>query len=70
MLLAIDIGNTNIKIGVFAGNTIVAHWRVLTERHKLADEYAVLIRNLFDLASIDVSAAAHGRATHSVWVEL
>ena len=54
MLLAIDIGNTNIKIGVFRGDTIVAHWRVLTERHKLADEYAVLIRNLFDLAHINV----------------
>ena len=59
MLLAIDIGNTNIKIGVFTGNTLMAHWRVLTERHKLADEYAVLIRNLFDLAGIEVSAI-HG----------
>lgn len=55
MLLAIDIGNTNIKIGVFGGTEIIAHWRVLTERHKLADEYAVLIRNLFDLAQINVS---------------
>jgi type III pantothenate kinase len=55
MLLAIDIGNTNIKIGVFRGTEIIAHWRVLTERHKLADEYAVLIRNLFDLAQINVS---------------
>ena len=53
MLLAIDIGNTNIKIGVFQGSTIVAHWRVLTERHKLADEYAVLLHNLFALANID-----------------
>lgn len=55
MLLAIDIGNTNIKIGVFKGTEIIAHWRVLTERHKLADEYAVLIRNLFALEHIDVS---------------
>ncbi len=59
MLLAIDIGNTNIKIGVFKGTEIVAHWRVLTERHKLADEYAVLIRNLFALEHIDVSTI-HG----------
>ena len=59
MLLAIDIGNTNIKIGVFKGTEIIAHWRVLTERHKLADEYAVLIRNLFNLEHIDVSAI-HG----------
>lgn len=53
MLIAIDIGNTNIKIGIFDGATIVAHWRVLTERGKLADEYAVLLHNLLTLAKID-----------------
>ncbi len=55
MLLAIDIGNTNIKIGVFRGTDIIAHWRVLTDRHKLADEYAVLLLNLFELAEIDLT---------------
>ncbi len=52
MLLTIDIGNTNIKIGVYEGEELHAHWRVATNRLKLADEYAVLIRNLFDLAGI------------------
>lgn len=56
MLLAIDIGNTNIKLGVYKNERLLHHWRTATERHKLADEYAVLIRNLFSLASIDANA--------------
>ena len=53
MLLTIDIGNTNIKLGVYEGERLLAHWRMATERLKLADEYAVLIRSLFDLGGID-----------------
>lgn len=54
MLLTIDIGNTNIKIGVYQDGRLASHWRVSTERHKLADEYAVLIRNLFVAANLDM----------------
>jgi len=53
MLLTIDIGNTNIKIGVYQDERLAAHWRVTTERHRLADEYLVLLHNLFDLGGID-----------------
>jgi type III pantothenate kinase len=56
-LLAFDIGNTNIKIGVFAGDSLAAHWRIATERRKLADEYAILLLALFashDLAAADI----------------
>ncbi len=53
MLLTIDIGNTNIKIGVYHDERLTAHWRVTTERHRLADEYLVLLHNLFDLGGID-----------------
>ena len=61
MLLAIDIGNTNIKLGVFEGITLIAHWRIATERQRLADEYATLIRNLFIIGGIqtrDLSGCA------------
>ncbi len=54
MLLTIDIGNTNIKLGVYEGERLLAHWRVATERHKLADEYAALIGNLFGLVGRDL----------------
>lgn len=58
MLLTIDIGNTNIKIGVYQGERLLAHWRVATERHKLADEYAALLGNLFGLAGLEMRAVA------------
>lgn len=47
MILCIDVGNTNIKIGVFEGETMLAHWRIATDRERLADEYAMLISSLF-----------------------
>jgi type III pantothenate kinase len=58
MLLTIDIGNTNIKLGAYEGERLLAHWRVATERHRLADEYAVVIDNLFRLAGLDMRAVA------------
>ena len=47
MLLCIDIGNTNIKFGLFEGDRLRAHWRIATDRAKLSDEYAMLLLNLF-----------------------
>lgn len=53
MLLCIDIGNTNIKIGLFSGETLQAQWRIATDRANLADEYAVLLLNLFAAEGIE-----------------
>lgn len=53
MLLTIDIGNTNIKLGAYAGDELRGHWRMATERLKLADEYGATIHTLFELAGID-----------------
>lgn len=55
MLITIDIGNTNTKIAAYSGAERVAHWRLSTQRHKLTDEYAVLVRSLFELRGIDIS---------------
>lgn len=52
MLLCLDIGNTSIKAGIFEGEELIAHWRFSTQRHRLADEYAALFLNLFDLNGI------------------
>jgi len=46
LLLAIDVGNTNIVIGVFQGEEIVADWRIATDGHTMPDEYAVLFQGL------------------------
>lgn len=55
MLLCIDIGNTNIKLGLFDGDKIRAHWRIATDRARLADEYAMLLLNLFAANRIQAS---------------
>ncbi len=43
MLLAIDVGNTDIKLGVFAGEELRATWRWATDRARMADEYAAYL---------------------------
>ncbi len=53
MLLVIDVGNTNIVLGVFKGKELLDHWRVSTDRLRTTDEYGVLIRNLFYLNGVD-----------------
>jgi type III pantothenate kinase len=47
MLLAIDVGNTNIVFGVFDGAKLVQSWRLLTLRERTADETGLLITGLF-----------------------
>jgi type III pantothenate kinase len=47
MLLAIDIGNTNIVLGLFKDKELLAHWRMTTHLHKTVDEYSMFILDLF-----------------------
>jgi type III pantothenate kinase len=56
MLLAIDIGNTNIALGLFRERDLQHHWRVSTRREGTADEYGILLKNLFELGGILPSA--------------
>lgn len=53
MLLAFDIGNTIMVIGVFKGRDLVISWRIATDRQKTADEYGILMQNLFYFHKID-----------------
>jgi type III pantothenate kinase len=43
MLLAVDIGNTNVKLGTFVGEELIANWRLETDAARMPDEYAVLL---------------------------
>src|SRR3989475_13205882 len=52
MLLAIDIGNTNIVWGVFDGAKLLADWRVGTDHSKTTDEYAILLLDLLRVKEI------------------
>ena len=55
MLLALDVGNTNLTIGVFDGSNLTAQWRLRTVHEQTADEWGILLRNLFSLSSLDIS---------------
>jgi type III pantothenate kinase len=56
MLLALDVGNTNVTIGAFDGDRLAGRWRLRTIREQTADEWGILIRNLFTLSSLELSA--------------
>jgi type III pantothenate kinase len=46
MLLAIDIGNTNIVLGLYQGKKLIIHWRLATQAERTADEYGVILTQL------------------------
>jgi type III pantothenate kinase len=56
MLLAIDVGNTNIVYGLFEGERLVHQFRVESARGRTADEYAVQLRALLDMHGVPLSA--------------
>lgn len=69
MILCIDIGNTNIKMGLYEDGKLVTHWRIFTDISKLADEYAVLLLSLFTSENIE-KEKIDGCAISSVVPEL
>ncbi|MBM3690666.1 MAG: type III pantothenate kinase [Actinobacteria bacterium] len=46
MLLAIDVGNTNIVLGLYDGESLTRSWRIKTDAYATADEYAIQIKAL------------------------
>lgn len=55
MLLAVDVGNTEMTIGLFAGPDLERSWRVMTHPDRTTDEWAVLLRALFTQAGLDIA---------------
>ncbi len=56
MLLALDVGNTNVTLALFDGDRLAADWRVTSRREWTADEVAVELRDLFELRDFEFSA--------------
>jgi type III pantothenate kinase len=54
MLLTIDIGNTNVEVGIFREKELFKNWKIKSERGKTCDEYRILLLNLFSLSDIEV----------------
>ena len=55
MLLAVDIGNTNVTLGVFEGEQLRATWRMAAAVNQMADEYASLMLNLLRHQGLETS---------------
>ena len=56
MLLAIDVGNTNVVFALFEGRSIKARWRIATDPRRTGDEYAVWLMQLLQIEGLDRSA--------------
>lgn len=54
MILVVDVGNTNIVLGVYREKTLLHHWRVSTNREATYDEYGMMFTNLLFHAKITV----------------
>jgi len=65
MLLAIDVGNTNITLGVYHQGELQADWRIRTQRDRTADEHASILLRLLDHRGIACSQI-HGVAISNV----
>ena len=55
MLLALDVGNTNVTIGVFEGDRLVHNWRLAALRERTADELGIFVTRLFEQTNVGVS---------------
>lgn len=53
MLLVIDVGNTNIALGVYSDARLLADWRIRTQLGRTADEYGMLLRELLEYAGLE-----------------
>jgi type III pantothenate kinase len=47
-LLVVDVGNTNVVLGVYSGDELLRSWRLATARERTADEYGILVQQLTD----------------------
>ena len=55
MILVIDVGNTNIVLGIYEDNRLLESWRIGTEIHKTSDEYGMTINQLFSFSNYKLS---------------
>ena len=75
MLLAIDLGNTNVVFALYEGRSILARWRIATDPRRTGDEYAVWLSQLLALEGVArnaidqiIVATVVPRALHNIEV--
>ena len=59
LLLVMDVGNTNIVLGVYDGPVRLCDWRIRTERDATLDELGISIKNLFDNRGLEMDQIGH-----------
>lgn len=52
MLLTIDIGNTNITLGLYDGEKLSGHWRMATNHERMPDEYGIMMSDLLEHSNV------------------
>ncbi|HCU23485.1 MAG TPA: type III pantothenate kinase [Deltaproteobacteria bacterium] len=52
MLLAIDVGNTNMVLGIYREKSLLHHWRLETKKERTSDEFGILLKELFQFAGL------------------
>ena len=52
MIVVIDVGNTNIVLGIYRGQELLHHWRMSTNRSATSDEYGMMVHSFFNYAGI------------------
>lgn len=58
MLLALDIGNTTVAVGIFEGKNLVKTWKIRSDKDKTCDEYGIILLNLLRFAGLEPSAVS------------
>ena len=62
MIFVIDVGNTNMTMGVFQGKKMEATFRIMTKTPRTSDEYGIMITQLLKNNGIEVTDIEIGRA--------
>ncbi|MBD8048532.1 type III pantothenate kinase [Clostridium faecium] len=55
MIFVLDVGNTNIVLGIYKGKKLIVDWRLSTDHKRSADEYGIQVRQLFEQNNIKAS---------------
>jgi type III pantothenate kinase len=56
MILVLDVGNTNIVLGVYEDRELLNNWRISTDTPRTSDEYGMIVRDLFESSGYDMKA--------------
>ena len=69
MIITIDVGNTNITVGVFDGDEVAATFRITTKMPRTSDEYGMLLINLLEQNDIKHEEIVDGSGSFQEWYQ-